>query len=335
MTAAGYRGKHFITCEGWAIEEIEMALAIAGEMKRQHAIGQNQRLLQDKLIFMISSREFNQSRNAVAAGISHLGGHVHDLLMAERQLTTSNLIKDTAKSLSGLGDAIACRNCDYGIGHQVLNELSTWASVPVISLQDDIYHPLQALADLMTLKEFFGNNLKGLKVTIAWAYASDANKPISIPQSQLLLFARYGINVTVAFPEEFPLTRKIVHQAKNHAQFSGSKLNFVNDLKASFTEAQVVIPSNWGGYAGFKDYAPEIHQSPMKTNVEKYKNWICDQRILNYADPDVKIMHELPIDRGNEATDEVIDGLSSIIYDQAENQLHVAKAILSLTIGGK
>lgn len=336
MTATGFRGKHFISCEDWTRQHIDMVLAVAKDLKRKFALGEPHRLLPDQTVFMIFFEQSTRTRNSIEAGITQLGGHAHDLTADKMQLAHGESAKDTAMVLSRMGHAIACRNCFYGIGNNYLNELATWASIPVLSMQDDIYHPLQVLADLMTLQEYFGENLQGLRLTISWAYASSHAKPLSVPQSQILLFSRYGIDLTIANPEEFPLMDEIIHQAKKHAQISDSKLTFTDDMDAAFEDAQVVIPKNWGGFAYFEEFTDDAeHVARMKANLEKHKHWICDQRRMSLASHDVKLMHALPADRGNEVTDDVIDGPAAIVYDEAENRLHTAKAIMALTMGGR
>jgi len=188
----------------------------------------------------------------------------------------------------------------------------------------------------MTIREKFGKNTKGLKVTISWAYAESHAKPLSVPQSQILLFARCGMDVTVAAPPEFPLMPHIVEQAKRNAAEGGGNLKFVGDMDEGFRGAQVVIPKNWGGFAHFAKWEDsEEQRREMKADLERHRGWICDRRRMKLAAKDVKYMHALPADRGREVTDEVIDDpLHSIIYDEAENRLHTAKAIMALTMGG-
>lgn len=270
------------------------------------------------------------------AGMTQLGGHAHDLTPDKMQLSHGESAKDTAMVLSRMGHGIACRNCFYGIGNKYLNEMAKWSSVPIMSLQDDFYHPMQGIADLMTIREYFGTNTKGLKVTISWAYATSHAKPLSVPQTQLLLFGRYGMDVTVAAPKEFPLKKEIVDTSLINAEKNGGKITFTDDMDAAFEGAQIVIPKNWGGFANFDNFVDdEKHRKEMTNNLQKYKNWICDEKRMKLAAPEVKYMHALPADRGNEVTDAVIDGNSSIIYDEAENRLHTAKAIMALTMGGR
>jgi ornithine carbamoyltransferase len=333
------RGKHLITFNEWTKNEINMVLGVAADLKRRFALGEPHRLLQDKTLFMLFFEQSTRTRNSMEAGMTQLGGHAHDLTPDKMQLSHGESAKDTAMVLSRMGHGIACRNCFYGIGNQYLRELAHWASIPVISLQDDIYHPLQAIADLMTIQEYFGQNLHGLKVTISWAYATSHAKPLSVPLSQILLFTRYGMDVTVAAPKEFPLLPNIVAQAQENARLNGGKLTFTDDMDAGFRGAQIVIPKNWGGFANYSFEEYNAHEEEcrqeMKANLEKHKDWICDTRRMQLAAPEVKYMHALPADRGKEVTDEVIDGPAAIIYDEAENRLHTGKAVMALTMGGR
>jgi ornithine carbamoyltransferase len=331
-----FRGKHFISEQEWTRDEIDTALDVSFDLKRRFAIGEPHRLLPDKTVFMMFFEQSTRTRNSMEAGITQLGGHAHDLTPDKMQLSHGESAKDTAIILSRMGHAIACRNCFYGIGNDYLRELAKWSAVPILNLQCDVYHPMQGLADLMVMQEKLGRDLRGLKVCISWAYATSHAKPVSVPQSQILLFARYGMHVTVAAPKEFPLQKNIVEQAQANAKQHGGKLEFVDDMDAGFEKAHIVIPKNWGGFAGFDEWKDSDEQKKqMKANLDKHKDWICDARRMKLADKNVKYMHALPADRGKEVTDEVIDGPHSIVYDEAENRLHTAKAVMALTMGGR
>ncbi|RKZ17916.1 ornithine carbamoyltransferase [bacterium] len=331
-----FRGRNFITLEDYSKQEIDFILEVSGYLKMKYILGEETPLLKDKTLFMIFFEQSTRTRNSLEAGMTQLGGHAHDLTPNKMQLSHGESAKDTAVVLSRMGEGIACRNCFYGTGNKYLNELAKHASIPVISMQDDVYHPLQAIADLLTIREYFGQNLKGLKVAITWAYATSHAKPLSVPQSQILLFPRYGMDVVVAHPEEFPLQRDVVDRAKRYAEEGGGSLSFVGDMREAVKDADIIIPKNWGGFAYFDTWEDSEEQwEMMKNNLEKHKDWRCDTDMLKLAKRHVKIMHALPADRGNEVTDEVIDGERSIVYDEAENRLHTGKAILALTMGGK
>ena len=327
------KGKDFITCEDWTREELDTLLRTAKNLKKMFRSGIPHRLLQDQTVFNLFFERSTRTRNAVGAGITQLGGHAHDLTPDMIQLHQGESPKDTARVLSRMGHAIACRNYLYGIGNKYINELARWSSIPVYNLQCDIYHPLQAVADVITLQERFGESLKGIKVTVSWAYAASHNKPLSVPHSQILLFSRYGMEVTVAAPRGFPLQPAVVEKANAHASENECSLRFVDDMDAAFEGAQVVIPKNWGGFAFFDDYEEGGKQSKdMQSHLRKHKDWRCDSRRMELAHPEAVFLHAMPIDRGCEADDEVVDSPASLVYEAAENRLHAAKAVMALTM---
>jgi ornithine carbamoyltransferase len=323
------RGKHLITLQEWTKQEIDTVLTTSSHLKMLFACNQTHRWLQDKTAFMMFFEQSTRTRNSLEAGMTQLGGHAHDLTPDKMQLSHGESAKDTAMVLSRFGHAIAIRNCLYGIGNAYLRDVAQWASIPVINLQDDLYHPLQALADLMTIQERFGTNTQNLNVTVSWAYATSHAKPLSVPLSQILLFTRYGMNVTVASPKEFPLLPDIIRSAETNASSCGGRLRFVDDMDEGFKDAQVVIPKNWGGFAFTED------MDEMAANLSRYRDWICDDRRMNMADSEAIYMHALPADRGNEVTDSVIDGPQSVVYDEAENRLHTVKGLMALAMGGR
>ena len=336
MKNKDFKGKHFITLQDWSKPEIDHALNLAGSLKKKYYKWTPHRMLRDKTLFMMFFEQSTRTRNSMEAGMTQLGGHAHDLTPDKMQLSHGESARDTAMVLSRMGHGIACRNCFYGIGNKYLNELADNSRIPIMSLQDDLYHPMQGLADLMTIQEYFGKDLKDIKIAISWAYATSHAKPLSVPLSQILLFPRYGMDVTVAAPKEFPLLKDIVDTAQNNAKENDGKLKFVDDMDAGFEDADIVIPKNWGGFGNytFEEYNAneDACMKEMKANLEKHKDWICDERRMGLAKKDVKYMHALPADRGNEVTPGVIDSPAAIIYDEAENRLHTAKAIMGLTM---
>ena len=329
------RGRHLITLDSWSQQEIDAAIAVSSELKRVRSMGKTMDLLKNKTLFMIFFEQSTRTRNSLEAAMTQLGGHAHDLTPDKMQLSHGETPKDTAKVLSRMGEAIAIRNCFHNIGNQYLEQIAEHADIPLISMQDDVYHPLQGIADLMTIQETFGQNLRGLKVVVSWAYATTHAKPLSVPQSQILLFPRYGMDVVVAHPEAFPLDPAIVSRAAGRAQEAGAKLSFVHDMDEAMRDADVIIPKNWGGFAHFEHFEDtEGNRNVMKANLEQHRGWILDRRRFSLAKKDTRIMHALPADRNNEVTDEVIDSANSIIYDEAENRLHTAKGLLTLLMGG-
>ena len=330
------RGKHLITFDNWTKSEIETVLSVAADLKRRYALNELTELIKNKTLFMIFFEQSTRTRNSMEAAMTQLGGHAHDLTADKMQISHGETPKDTAKVLSRMGDAIAIRNCFHGIGNDYLENIASHSDIPVISMQDDIYHPLQGIADLMTIQEHFGTNLKGLKVAVSWAYATSHAKPLSVPQTQALLFPRYGMDVVLAHPKEFPLQKDVIRRAEKNAGENGGSLTIVNDMDEGIKDADIIIPKNWGGFGFFDNYIDdENHRNQMKANLEKYPDWICDDRRYALANEGAKIMHALPADRGKEVTDSVLDSPNSIIYDEAENRLHTSRSLLALLLGGR
>ncbi|OAA19192.1 ornithine carbamoyltransferase [Kosmotoga sp. DU53] len=323
------RGKHFITTQEFKKEEIDLMLDLAADLKRRFAVGELTPWLLYKTVFMIFFDESTRTRNSIEAGITQLGGHAHFLNPKVMQTAHGEVAKDTAQILSRYGHAIAVRHCAYKIGNDYLRALAKYSDVPILNLQDDFYHPMQVLADLMTIQERFGKNTRGLKVAITWAYAESHLKPLSVPQSQILLFPRYGMDVTLAYPKGFDLMPEIVEQAKKNAEETGAKFEIIHDMDEAFKDADIVIPKSWGGF--FVSDDPET----IMAEVRKHKDWICTPERMKLAKKHAVYMHALPADRGREVVDEVIDGPQSIVIDEAENRLHTAKAVMALTMGGR
>jgi len=330
----GLKGKDFITTQDWSKEELDYLLDLSFEFKEKKKKGELTNWLTNQTVFMLFFEQSTRTRNSMGCGITQLGGNAHDLTPDKVQISHGETAKDTAIVLGRMGHAIACRCCFYDKGNKYLRTLAEYSPVPIMNLQCDLYHPMQVMADTMVMQEKFGKNLKGLNVTVSWAYAESHAKPLSVPLSQLLMFSRYGMNVTVAHPEEFPLLPGMIDTAKKQAGESGGSINFTNNMDDGFKDAQIVIPKNWGGFGHLDKWDDsEAQWNEMRNNLSKYKDWICDERRMNLASKDVKYMHALPADRGREVTDAVIDNEKwSIIYDEAENRLHTAKAVMAATM---
>ncbi|GAC1471160.1 MAG: ornithine carbamoyltransferase [Chloroflexota bacterium] len=324
------RGKDYIATHDWTVEELDTVVDVALTLKRSFALGEPTRLLPDKTLFMIFFDKSTRTRNAFEAGITQLGGHAHDLNPDIMQISHGESPKDMGIILSRYGHGIAIRHdLEPGAGDTYIREVARHADVPVINLQSDVDHPTQTIADLMTIREKFREGLKGLKIAVSWAYAPSYAKPMSVPQGLIWLLTRFGMNVTLAHPPEYTLMEHIVRDAEQNAARSGGRFAVVNDMDTAFENAHIVYPKSWGIESLFSRPDEALAISA------RYKGWICDDRRMKLASPDAVYMHCLPADRGYEVTDEVIDGPQSVVYDEAENRLHTAKAIMALTMGGK
>jgi len=323
-----FKGKHFITLQDWTKEEIDTLLEVSFDLKKKFAMGIPTPYLPYKTIFLMFFEQSTRTRNSMEAGIAQLGGHGIFLDTSTMQVAHGEAAKDTAIILSRFGHAIACRNCFWEVGNKYLREMAKWSTVPIMNLQCDLYHPMQGIADLMTMKEKIGD-LKGTKVSIIWAYATSHKKPISVPLTQVLLFPRYGMEVTLAYPKGYDLPDWAIQQAKENAEKHGGSLTITHNMEEAYREAEVVIPKNWGSWV------TNPKSEVVDALLESCKTWKCTEKMMKLAHKEVRYMHALPADRGNEVENSVIDGPHSIIYDEAENRLHTAKAVMTLTMGGR
>ena len=322
------KGRDYIATQDWAVEELETALSLSTELKQKRKNGEPHRLLTDKTIFLLFFDKSTRTRNSFEAGITQLGGHGHFIDVETSQISHGENAKDTGIILSRYGEGIAIRHdLVPGEGNAYIREVASWADVPVINMQCDVDHPCQTLADLMTIRERFGKNLRGLKIAVSWAYAPSYAKPVSVPQGLITLMPRFGLDVVLAHPPEFKLMPEQLEIAKKNAAQAGVLFETADSMEQAFENADIVYPKSWGilELFGKPEQALEIAQ--------KYKNWICDEEKMALAKKDAVYMHCLPADRDSEVTDAVIDGPQSIVYDEAENRLHTCKALMALTMG--
>ena len=321
-------GKDFITLQEWEKEEIDTLLDVSFDLKKKFAMGIDTPYLNNKTAMLMFFEQSTRTRNSMEAGLAQLGGHANFLDTSTMQVSHGEVAKDTGVILGSYGHAIACRNCNWGEGNKYLRSMAEHAKVPIMNLQCDLYHPMQGLADLMTIVEK-KDETKNLKVSIIWAYATSHKKPISVPLTQSLLFPRYAMDVTLAYPEGYDLPDWAIEQARENAKKHNGEFTITHDMEEAYQDADIVIPKNWGSWVN--NQSTDV----IDENLESHKDWKCTEDMMELADDDVMYMHALPADRGNEVEDSVIDGPHSIVYDEAENRLHTAKSVMTLTMGGR
>lgn len=319
------KGKHFITTQDWSVDELEKIFALAAKLKKAKKEARPTPLLAGRTLYMIFFDASTRTRNSFETGMTQLGGHAIYLSPDKMQISHGENARDTARVLSRYGEGIAIRHCAFGEGNAYLREVAANAEVPVINMQCDIYHPCQILADYLTIREKF-KKTKGLKLGVAWTSAPNYVRPLSVPQSLILMMPRFGIDVTLAYPPEFRLMPEIEEQARKNAQVAGVKFEISHRFEDAFENADAVIPKSWGPLIHTRDTAEGLRL------IEKYPTWRCDQKHMALGKKHLIYMHPLPADRGREVTNEVIDGPQSVVYDEAENRLHVQKALMALTL---
>lgn len=323
-------GKDFISTEDWSVDELVAMMDAAGELKRRFAFGEpHDHVLRAKTLFMLFFEESTRTRTSFETGMTQLGGHAIFLTPSATQVGHGENAQDTGGVLERYGHGISVRDCRTDIGQAYQYELASHIDIPVISMQDDVDHPCQAMADLMTIREKFGNDLRGRKFVISWTYAPKYVRPLSVPQSLVMLMTRFGMDVTLAHPKGFELMPKCLDSARQHASENGTKFEIVDDMDAAIEDGDIIYAKSWGPIMQTEEPAA------VQAMCDQYQDWIYNERRLALAKPKSIYMHCMPIDRGYEVTNAVADSSHSVIYDEAENRLHVQKGLMALTMGGR
>lgn len=319
-------GRDLIGDLDFSREEVETVLDVAFDLKRKRALNESHAYLRDKVLAMLFFFSSTRTRGSFEAGMAQLGGHAAFIESRTTQISHGDTPKEIGEIFGRYFDGIAIRHVDWGKGNQYLNEVAKYSRVPVLNMQCEVYHPFQILADLMTIVEKKGRDLRRKKMVVSWAYAASYQKPMSVPQSLILQMPRFGMDVVLAHPPEFRLMPEIMDQAREQARKFGAGFEVMDDMDEAFKDADIIYAKSWGAM---------VHTPDEKAGAEiiqKYSGWITDERRMALAKEDAIYMHPLPADRNIEVTDAVIDSPQSVVYDEAENRMHVQKAVMALTM---
>jgi len=319
-------GRDLIGDLDFSKEEVETVLDVAFDLKRKRALNEPHAYLRDKVLAMLFFFSSTRTRGSFEAGMAQLGGHAAFIESRTTQISHGDTETEMGEIFGRYFDGIAIRHCDWGIGNKYLNLVAKASRVPVLNMQCDIYHPFQCLADLMTIIEKKGRDLRRKKMVVSWAYAASYQKPMSVPQSLVLQMPRFGLDVVLAHPPEFRLMPEIMEQAREQAQKYNTSFEVVDDMEEAFKDADIVYAKSWGAMMTTTDTKEGVRI------IDQYNHWITDERKMKLAKSDAIYMHPLPADRNVEVTDGVLDGLQSVVFDEAENRLHAQKAVMALTM---
>jgi N-acetylornithine carbamoyltransferase len=317
----------FISTQDWDKEELDKLLKLAIDMKLNSKKYQN--ALDGKSMCMFFYNPSTRTRNSTQVAAYQLGmlptfNSIKDSWIGYKG---SESIKDTAIVLGRYYDVIGIRilpnavDWKYKEGNRIMREFSKWSGVPTINFEDDQFHPLQALTDILTIQEK-KKETKGKKIVISWAYHPKA-LPVSVPNSILLASSKYGMDVSLVHPKNFELDEHIINLAKQNVKTSGGSLDISNDIEEGYDSADVVYVKSWGSLKRYGDAREE-----KKLRLPYRDSWRIKDEHLDYASQSAIFMHCLPIRRNVVANDSVVDGKHSVVYDQAENRLYTAKALL-------
>lgn len=306
-----FKGRDFLSIHDYTREEVAYIMQLGFQLKKMQKAGEPHPVLAGKTLGMIFQKPSTRTRVSFEVGMYQLGGYPLFLSPNDMQIGRGETIKDTALTLSRYLDGIMIRT----YSHDEVLELAEHATIPVINGLTDLLHPCQVMGDMMTILEHKGT-LRGIKL----AFIGDGN---NVAHSLLFGGAKTGMDVVVACPKGFEPDERIMQQAKQDALETGARLWVVEDPREAIENADVVYTDVWAS------------MGQEKEAVEKEKHFALyqvNQRMLNLAKPDAIVMHCLPAKRGREITDEVMDGPNSVVFDEAENRLHIQKAIMALVM---
>lgn len=306
------KGKDMLSIHDLSVDEVQEILALAKELKAKQKAGVPHEILKGKTLGMIFEKSSTRTRVSFETGMYQLGGQALFLSNRDLQLGRGEPIRDTARVLSRYLDGIMIRT----YGHDRVEELAKWADIPVINALTDLLHPCQVLTDLLTIEEYKGKNLKGLKM----AYVGDGN---NMTNSFLYGCAKVGMTFVAATPEDYRPDETVVKNAFEDAKETGAELSLVTDPKEAVKDADIVVTDTWASMG------QEAEHEARKKIFAPYQ---VNKELLKGADKRVIVMHCLPAYRGEEITEEVLEANADVIFDEAENRLHTQKAIMALTM---
>jgi ornithine carbamoyltransferase len=302
------KGKDFLSLADFNKESLTYLLNLASRLKQDNRIGQEHHVLKNKTLVLIFSKPSLRTRVSFEVGIRQLGGNSVVLKQDEINLGVRETIADTARVISRYADGVMIRT----FAQNDVVEFAKWADIPVINGLTDSSHPCQVLADLLTIKENFGE-LENLKL----AYIGDGN---NMANSLLLGCSIMGMDISIGCPEGYDPDTEYLSKAETFADISGSKVEVTNNPKEAMLNANIVYTDVWTSMG---------QEAEALKRKELFKPYQINNELLSTASDDVIVLHCLPAHRGEEITEEVLEKFANVIFEQAENRLHAQKAIMA------
>lgn len=346
MLTKALRGRDFISLRDFSKHEFVTILETALALKQYQTLGIPHKVLDGKTLFMMFFNASTRTRNSFEAGIFQLGGHGHFLepsatripsLEGEDVAYKTERISDMARALNGMGDAISVRilgdvvGWEYDKGLRVIKEFAKWADIPVINMEDNMYHPCQGTADAMTMWELFGRDLRGLKIGVSWTYSDSTKKPIAPHHDVMYASSFFGPNIVYASPPELRIDPDIEAAIKANVEANGGTYTKSDNFEDAFADADIVYAKNHVCLDLVPPFRKEHQHEEMAKLFGKYTHWIADEKHMDMAKGHAQYMHCLPCERGQEVSDGVLDGpYGQAVWTEAENRLHAQKAIMAL-----
>lgn len=304
--------KDFISIHDYSADEVAAIFALAKDIKKNPAKFRNE--LAGQTLGMIFEKSSTRTRVSFEVGMFQLGGHALFLSARDIQLGRGESIHDTAKVLSRYLDGIMART----FAHKTVTELAEFSSIPVINGLTDLLHPCQGMTDYFTALEHLGD-LRGRKM----AWIGDGN---NMAHSLMYGAAKVGMDIWVATPKGYQPDAGVAAKAKADAEAAGTKLVLTDSIEEAARDADIVETDVWTSMG---------QEEESQKRLRDFQGWQVDARLMALAKREAVFMHCLPAHRGEEVSAEVVDGPRSVIFDEAENRLHVQKAIMVTLMKGR
>jgi ornithine carbamoyltransferase len=298
--------RHFLTLKDFTKEEILEIIDIGLEIKNNLKNGIYKKELNMQTLGMIFEKSSTRTRISFETGMFELGGHALFLSNRDIHLGRGEPVKDTARVISSMCDMVMIRTFE----HSMIEEFASFSSVPVINGLTDSYHPIQLLADYMTLVEH--SSEKNMVV----AYVGDGN---NMTHSWMMLASKLGFELRIATPKGYEVDASILKEAQTLAKSSGAKIITTNDPKVALKDATVVTTDTWTSMG---------QEDEKEQRIEIFKGFMVDELLMSEAKDDAKFLHCLPAYRGLEVSEETFEKHSKIIFNEAENRLHAQKGLM-------
>ncbi|MCB2185737.1 MAG: ornithine carbamoyltransferase [Deltaproteobacteria bacterium] len=299
--------RHLLTIRDLERAEITGLVSRAGQLKAAWNNGERTQPLAGRTVALVFEKPSTRTRVSFEVAACQLGAHTLFMTSKDSQLSRSEPLKDTARVMSRYVDALVVRT----FGHEVVEELARWGTIPVINALTDLYHPCQVLSDLLTVQEKKGR-LEGL----VYAWLGDGN---NMAHSWLEAAGKLGLNLRLACPEGFDPQPEIVE----HAQAQGARIVLTRDPNEAVAGASVVSTDVWASMG---------QEAEAAARQAAFRDFKLDSALLSFAAQDAIVLHCLPAHRGEEISEEVLEGPRSVVWDQAENRLHMQKALLEALV---
>jgi ornithine carbamoyltransferase len=310
--AVASRVRHFLSIADLERDELGLLLERSARLKAGPSSGE---ILAGRTVALIFEKPSLRTRLSFDVGIAQLGGHCVYLSPQEVGLGRRESVSDVARVTSRMADAVVLRVN----AHETIEEFARFSKVPVINGLSDLSHPCQGLADIFTIREHKGPDLRGVVI----AYIGDGN---NVAHSLMLCAAKTGASLRIATPPGYEPLPRYRELAETEARSSGARIDIANDPVAAVAGADVVYTDVWTSMGQEQEY---------ERRRRAFHGFQLNAALLARAKHDAIVLHDLPAHRGEEITDEVIDGPQSAVFDQAENRLHTEKALLCWLLGGE